>query len=58
MEIVTDWNLDFKNHYKLVLRSYMETHEYPNITNNLNLITNDFIDLVPTTNLKGIQKVF
>ena len=58
MEIVTDWNLDFKNHYRVVFGSYVEAHDNPSITNNINTITHKCIELGPTGNLQGTHKVF
>ena len=57
-EILTEFYLDFKNHFKVVFRSYMEARDDSNNTKNMYPSNCGFIFLIPTVNLQGTQKVF
>ena len=57
-KMVTKWNLEFKKQQKVVLGSYMEAHDNPNIINKIPPNTDDYITIGPTGNLQGTQKMF
>ena len=56
--IVTGFQLDFKNNCAVVLYSYMEAHENPNITDKSNPSTHDCISLRTAVNQQENHKVF
>ena len=57
-EIGTGWHKEFKTHCKVVFGSYVEAHEYPNITNNMIPRNHKCITLGPTENLQGTHNLF
>ena len=55
---MTGRHIDFKNHCIVVCGWYVEAHNDPNIINNMNPRTHEWITLGPTGNIQWTQKVF
>ena len=46
--------MGFKKHCRVVLGSYVEDHDDPNITKNMAPRTHEFIALITTGNMQGV----
>ena len=49
--------MDFKKHFKVAMGYYMEANDNPTVTNNMNSLTYEYIELGTTRNPQGAFKV-